>query len=59
MTITQKIFRKKSRIGFNTRVAYTAEAGPTKGLQDGIALFKAAEDLGFDTGWAYQRHFDH
>jgi alkanesulfonate monooxygenase SsuD/methylene tetrahydromethanopterin reductase-like flavin-dependent oxidoreductase (luciferase family) len=59
MTIPQKIFRKKSRIGFNTRVAYTAEAGPAKGLQDGIALFKAAEDLGFDTGWAYQRHFDH
>jgi alkanesulfonate monooxygenase SsuD/methylene tetrahydromethanopterin reductase-like flavin-dependent oxidoreductase (luciferase family) len=45
------------RLGFNTRVSFpTGEAA--RGLRDGIELFRAAEDLGYRSGWAYQRHFD-
>jgi len=44
-------------LGFNTRVSFSDEPG--QGLRDGIALFRAAEELGFQSGWAYQRHFDH
>lgn len=44
-------------IGFHTRVPF--ESGrAAEGLRDGIALFREAEDLGFDRGWVYQRHFD-
>lgn len=52
-------FRPKPRLGFNTRVSFNDEAGPAQGLRDGIELFKAAERLGYQSGWAYQRHFDH
>ncbi|MCD7109662.1 LLM class flavin-dependent oxidoreductase [Rhizobium sp. DKSPLA3] len=52
-------FRPKTRIGFNTRVAFNDTAGPAEGLRDGIALYTAAERLGYQSGWAYQRHFDH
>ncbi|SCW60649.1 Flavin-dependent oxidoreductase, luciferase family (includes alkanesulfonate monooxygenase SsuD and methylene tetrahydromethanopterin reductase) [Rhizobium mongolense subsp. loessense] len=52
-------FRAKRRIGFNTRVSFNDEAGPAQGLRDGIELFKVAERLGYQSGWAYQRHFDH
>lgn len=52
-------FRPKQRLGFNTRVSFNDEAGPAQGLRDGIELFKAAERLGYQSGWAYQRHFDH
>jgi alkanesulfonate monooxygenase SsuD/methylene tetrahydromethanopterin reductase-like flavin-dependent oxidoreductase (luciferase family) len=52
-------FRPKSRLGFNTRVSFNDDAGPAQGLRDGIELFKAAERLGYQSGWAYQRHFDH
>jgi alkanesulfonate monooxygenase SsuD/methylene tetrahydromethanopterin reductase-like flavin-dependent oxidoreductase (luciferase family) len=52
-------FRPKPRLGFNTRVSFNDEAGPAQGLRDGIELFKAAENLGYQSGWAYQRHFDH
>jgi alkanesulfonate monooxygenase SsuD/methylene tetrahydromethanopterin reductase-like flavin-dependent oxidoreductase (luciferase family) len=45
------------RLGFNTRVSFpTGEAA--RGLRAGIELFRAAEDLGYQSGWAYQRHFD-
>jgi alkanesulfonate monooxygenase SsuD/methylene tetrahydromethanopterin reductase-like flavin-dependent oxidoreductase (luciferase family) len=45
------------RLGFNTRVSFpTGEAA--RGLREGIELFKAAEALGYQSGWAYQRHFD-
>jgi alkanesulfonate monooxygenase SsuD/methylene tetrahydromethanopterin reductase-like flavin-dependent oxidoreductase (luciferase family) len=47
------------RIGFNTRVSFTSDDGPAAGLRDGIELFKFAESLGYQSGWAYQRHFDH
>ncbi|MBB3610669.1 LLM class flavin-dependent oxidoreductase [Rhizobium sp. BK602] len=52
-------FRPKQRLGFNTRVSFNDDAGPAQGLRDGIELFKAAERLGYQSGWAYQRHFDH
>ena len=52
-------FRPKKRFGFNTRVSFNDDAGPAQGLRDGIELFKAAERLGYQSGWAYQRHFDH
>lgn len=52
-------FRPKKRLGFNTRVSFNDDAGPAQGLRDGIELFKAAERLGYQSGWAYQRHFDH
>ena len=47
----------KSRLGFNTRVSFpVGEAA--RGLREGIELFRAAEELGYQSGWAYQRHFD-
>ncbi|MBW9088806.1 LLM class flavin-dependent oxidoreductase [Rhizobium wenxiniae] len=52
-------FRPKQRLGFNTRVSFNDDAGPTQGLRDGIELFRQAEQLGYQSGWAYQRHFDH
>lgn len=52
------IIRQKTRLGFNTRVAFNAVEGPAKGLRDGIALYQAAERLGYQSGWSYQRHFD-
>jgi alkanesulfonate monooxygenase SsuD/methylene tetrahydromethanopterin reductase-like flavin-dependent oxidoreductase (luciferase family) len=45
------------RFGFNTRVSFTDDA--SQGLRDGIALFAEAEALGYQSGWVYQRHFDH
>jgi alkanesulfonate monooxygenase SsuD/methylene tetrahydromethanopterin reductase-like flavin-dependent oxidoreductase (luciferase family) len=46
-----------TRLGFNTRVSFpTGEAG--RGLREGIELFRTAEELGYQSGWAYQRHFD-
>ena len=47
------------RLGFNTRVSFNSgPGGAQRGLRDGIALFQAAERLGYQSGWAYQRHFD-
>lgn len=63
MTLVQPIkeagFRPKTRLGFNTRVAFSDSAGPAQGLRDGIALYQGAERLGYQSGWSYQRHFDH
>ena len=51
--------RKALRLGFNTRVSFNSgPGGAERGLHDGIALFQAAERLGYQSGWAYQRHFD-
>ncbi|WP_018896615.1 LLM class flavin-dependent oxidoreductase [Rhizobium sp. 2MFCol3.1] len=52
-------FRPKQRLGFNTRVSFSDDTGPARGLKDGIELFRQAEALGYQSGWAYQRHFDH
>ena len=47
------------RLGFNTRVSFASgPGGAERGLRDGIALFRAAEELGYQSGWCYQRHFD-
>lgn len=44
-------------LGFHTRVPF--ETGRTgQGLREGIELFRIGEQLGFDRGWVYQRHFD-
>lgn len=51
--------RPKQRLGFNTRVSFDDAVGPAAGLQDGIELFRAAGGLGLQSGWVYQRHFDH
>jgi len=51
--------RPALRLGFNTRVSFNSgPGGAQRGLRDGIALFQAAERLGYQSGWAYQRHFD-
>ncbi len=51
--------RKALRLGFNTRVSFSSgPGGARRGLRDGIALYQAAERLGYQSGWAYQRHFD-
>ncbi|MES2435970.1 MAG: LLM class flavin-dependent oxidoreductase [Pseudomonadota bacterium] len=65
MTIAQPItaatsepFRPKRHLGFNTRVSFNNIDGAAQGLRDGIALYQTAEALGYQSGWAYQRHFD-
>lgn len=45
------------RLGFNARIAFR-DRDAERGLRDGIRLFQRAEELGFDNGWVYQRHFD-
>jgi alkanesulfonate monooxygenase SsuD/methylene tetrahydromethanopterin reductase-like flavin-dependent oxidoreductase (luciferase family) len=52
-------FRPKQRLAFHARVSFNDDDGPAQGLSDGIELFKAAERLGYQSGWVYQRHFDH
>jgi alkanesulfonate monooxygenase SsuD/methylene tetrahydromethanopterin reductase-like flavin-dependent oxidoreductase (luciferase family) len=46
-----------TRLGFNTRVSFPAGEA-ARGLRDGIELFRSAEEIGYHSGWAYQRHFD-
>jgi hypothetical protein len=48
---------QRFKLGFHTRVPYPL-GGAAQALQDGIALFQEAEQLGYDRGWVYQRHFD-
>lgn len=48
---------RRLRLGFNSRIAFPA-GHAAEGLRDGIELFRVAEQLGYDTGWVYQRHFD-
>jgi alkanesulfonate monooxygenase SsuD/methylene tetrahydromethanopterin reductase-like flavin-dependent oxidoreductase (luciferase family) len=48
---------RRLRLAFNARISFpTGQAG--QALRDGIELFRVAEQLGYDTGWVYQRHFD-
>jgi alkanesulfonate monooxygenase SsuD/methylene tetrahydromethanopterin reductase-like flavin-dependent oxidoreductase (luciferase family) len=44
-------------LGFNARISFP-DGGAEQALKDGIELFRVAEQLGFGTGWVYQRHFD-
>ena len=44
-------------LGFHTRISFPTGRAAA-GLRDGIELFRAGEQLGYDAGWAYQRHFD-
>jgi alkanesulfonate monooxygenase SsuD/methylene tetrahydromethanopterin reductase-like flavin-dependent oxidoreductase (luciferase family) len=49
--------KRPFKLGFHTRISFpTGHAA--NGLRDGIELFRAGEQLGYDGGWAYQRHFD-
>jgi alkanesulfonate monooxygenase SsuD/methylene tetrahydromethanopterin reductase-like flavin-dependent oxidoreductase (luciferase family) len=49
--------KRAFKLGFHTRISFpTGRAAD--GLRDGIELFRAGEQLGYDAGWAYQRHFD-
>ena len=51
--------RKPLRLGFNARISFeSTPGGAERGLRDGIRLFQAAEALGYQSGWCYQRHFD-
>ena len=55
----EAVWRPTTRLGFNTRVSFNDTDGPAAGLRDGIRLFQEAEAIGLQSGWAYQRHFDH
>lgn len=44
-------------LGFNARIAFRDHQAK-EGLRAGIRLFQRAEELGYQTGWVYQRHFD-
>jgi alkanesulfonate monooxygenase SsuD/methylene tetrahydromethanopterin reductase-like flavin-dependent oxidoreductase (luciferase family) len=49
--------KRPFKLGFHTRISFpTGRAAD--GLRDGIELFRAGEQLGYDAGWVYQRHFD-
>ncbi len=49
--------KRPFKLGFHTRISFpTGHAAD--GLRDGIELFRAGEQLGYDAGWVYQRHFD-
>jgi alkanesulfonate monooxygenase SsuD/methylene tetrahydromethanopterin reductase-like flavin-dependent oxidoreductase (luciferase family) len=49
--------KRPFKLGFHTRISFpTGHAAD--GLHDGIELFRAGEQLGYDAGWVYQRHFD-
>ncbi|NQX10733.1 LLM class flavin-dependent oxidoreductase [Microbacteriaceae bacterium VKM Ac-2855] len=45
------------KLGFHTRVPFP-DGRVADGVREGIELFRAGEDLGYDRGWVYQRHFD-
>ncbi|MCI4658804.1 LLM class flavin-dependent oxidoreductase [Cryobacterium zhongshanensis] len=47
------------RLGFLAFVEHGGVSGATsQGLQDGIDLFRHADELGFDTGWVRHRHLE-
>lgn len=51
---------KRLQLGFLNNVPFSefAPGGMAQGLKDGVELFKIAEDLGYDSGWVRNRHFD-
>jgi alkanesulfonate monooxygenase SsuD/methylene tetrahydromethanopterin reductase-like flavin-dependent oxidoreductase (luciferase family) len=49
--------RRPFNLGFHTRIAFPSDRAAA-GLWEGLELFRAAERLGYDKGWVYQRHFD-
>lgn len=49
--------RASLKLGFHTRVPFPA-GRVAEGVREGIELFRAGEELGYDRGWVYQRHFD-
>ncbi len=51
---------KQLRLAFLNNVPFSdaAPGGAAQGLKNAIELFRIAEDLGYDTGWVRNRHFD-
>jgi alkanesulfonate monooxygenase SsuD/methylene tetrahydromethanopterin reductase-like flavin-dependent oxidoreductase (luciferase family) len=51
---------QRLQLGFLNNVPFSefAPGGMAQGLKDGVELFRIAEDLGYDSGWVRNRHFD-
>jgi alkanesulfonate monooxygenase SsuD/methylene tetrahydromethanopterin reductase-like flavin-dependent oxidoreductase (luciferase family) len=51
---------KRLQLAFLNNVPFSefAPGGMAQGLKDGVELFKIAEELGYDSGWVRNRHFD-
>lgn len=49
--------KRPLQLSFNARISFD-KGEEKKGLLDGVRLFQRAEELGYQTGWVYQRHFD-
>jgi alkanesulfonate monooxygenase SsuD/methylene tetrahydromethanopterin reductase-like flavin-dependent oxidoreductase (luciferase family) len=51
---------KRLQLGFLNNVPFSefAPGGMARGLKDAVELFTIAEDLGYDSGWVRNRHFD-
>lgn len=48
---------ERLKLGFHTRVSFP-KGRAAESLRDGIRLFQFGEQLGYNRGWVYQRHFD-
>src|ERR1700679_2055473 len=51
---------KRLQLGFLNNVPFSefAPGGMARGLKNGVELFRIAEELGYDSGWVRNRHFD-
>jgi alkanesulfonate monooxygenase SsuD/methylene tetrahydromethanopterin reductase-like flavin-dependent oxidoreductase (luciferase family) len=51
---------KQLKLAFLNNVPFTESApgGSAQGLREALELFTIAEELGYDTGWVRDRHFD-
>ena len=51
---------KRLQLGFLNNVPFSefASGGMAQGLKDGVELLQIAEQLGYDSGWVRNRHFD-
>jgi alkanesulfonate monooxygenase SsuD/methylene tetrahydromethanopterin reductase-like flavin-dependent oxidoreductase (luciferase family) len=52
--------KQRLRLAFLNNVPFSslADGGGAQGLKDGVELFRIAEQLGYDSGWVRNRHFD-
>lgn len=52
--------KQRLRLAFLNNVPFSslADGGGAQGLKDGVELFRIAEELGYDSGWVRNRHFD-
>jgi alkanesulfonate monooxygenase SsuD/methylene tetrahydromethanopterin reductase-like flavin-dependent oxidoreductase (luciferase family) len=51
---------KRLQLGFLNNVPFSefAPGGMAQGLKEAVELFRIAEELGYDSGWVRNRHFD-